>query len=77
VIRSFAVVHQAAQGVKVPYISAQIDLDGTGTVASNIVNVDADPAAVRLGMKVRMTTYIAGVDDLGTNAIAFGYEPTS
>jgi uncharacterized protein len=75
VVHSFAIVHQAAPNVPVPYASAVVDLDGGGDVKANIVNVEADPANVSLGMKVRLTTYVAGVDDHGTEAIAFGFEP--
>jgi len=30
---------------------------------------------VRFGMRVKLTTYVAGVDDEGSEAIAFAYEP--
>jgi hypothetical protein len=30
---------------------------------------------VKLKMSVRMTTFVAGVDDDGTEAVAFGFEP--
>jgi hypothetical protein len=44
-------------------------------VKANLVNVDPDPERVRLGMNVRLTTWVAGTDDDGTEAIAFGFEP--
>ena len=75
VVRSFAIVHQAAPNVPVPYVSAVIDLDGGGDVKANVVNVEPDPASVSLGMKVRLTTFVAGTDDDGTDAVAFGFEP--
>ena len=28
-----------------------------------------------LGMPVRLTTFVAGTDDDGTEAVAFGFEP--
>jgi hypothetical protein len=37
--------------------------------------VEPDPEHVQFGMKVRLTTTVAGVDDDGTEAIQFGYEP--
>ena len=49
VVRSFAIVHQAAPNVPVPYVSAVVDLDGGGDVKANIVNVEPDPANVRWG----------------------------
>ena len=75
VVRSFAIVHQAAPDVAVPYVSTVVDLDGGGDVKANVVNVEPDPANVSLGMKVRLTTFVAGTDDDGTEAVAFGFEP--
>jgi len=75
VVRSFAIVHQAAPGVPVPYVSSVVDLDGGGNLKANVVNVEPDPSKVSLGMKVRLTTFVAGTDDKGTEAVAFGFEP--
>jgi uncharacterized protein len=75
VVRSFAIVHQAAPGVTVPYVSSVVDLDGGGEVKCDIVNVEPDPALITLGMRVQLTTFLAGTDDEGTEAIAFGFEP--
>jgi uncharacterized OB-fold protein len=75
VVRSFSIIHQAAPGVPVPYVSSVVDLDGGGAVKANVVNIDADPENVKLGMKVRMTTFVAGTDDDGTEAVAFAFEP--
>ncbi|HEX9504860.1 MAG TPA: OB-fold domain-containing protein, partial [Acidimicrobiia bacterium] len=69
------IVHQAAPGVPVPYVSAVVDLDGGGNVKANVVNVEPDPSKILLGMKVRLTTFAAGTDDEGTEAVAFGFEP--
>jgi uncharacterized OB-fold protein len=75
VVRSFAIVHQAAPGVRVPYVSAVVDLDGGGDVKANIVNIEADPDHVALGMRVHLTTYVAASDGEGTEAVAFAFEP--
>ena len=74
-VRSFTIVHRAAPSVPVPYVSAIVGLDGGGVVKTNVVNVEPDPEHVRLNMPVRMTTFVAGVDDDGTEAVAFGFEP--
>ena len=76
-VRSFTIVHRAVPGVPTPYVSAIVDLDGGGVVKSNILNVEPVPEAVHLGMPVRLTTFVAGTDDDGTEAVAFGFEPTS
>jgi uncharacterized OB-fold protein len=74
-VRAFTIVQRAAPGVPAPYVSAVIDLDGGGVVKTNLVDVAADPEHVRLGMPVRMTTYLSGTDDDGTEAVAFGFAP--
>jgi uncharacterized OB-fold protein len=75
-IVSFTIVAFAAPGVAVPYVAALVDLDGT-RVAGNIVDTPPDPEHVRLGMKVRLTTYSLGFDSAGTEAIGFGFAPAS
>ena len=74
-VRTFTIVHRAAPGVPTPYVSVVVDLDGGGVVKANLVNVEPRPEAVQVGMRVRLTTYAVGVDDEGTEAIAFAYEP--
>jgi uncharacterized OB-fold protein len=74
-VRSFTIVHRAAPGVPTPYVSAIVDLSGGGVVKANLLNVEPSPDVVQFGMKVRLTTTVAGVDDEGTEAVQFGYEP--
>jgi uncharacterized protein len=74
-MRSFTIVHRAAPGVPTPYVSAIVDLEGGGVVKANVVNVEPVPEKVALGMPVRLATFVAGTDDDGTEAVAFGYEP--
>ena len=73
-LRTFTIVAYAAPGVKVPFVAAVVDCDGT-SVRTNIINVEPDPEHVHTGMKVRLATYSMGTDDNGTEAIGFGYEP--
>lgn len=75
VVRSFSIIYQAAPGVTVPYVSSLVDIDGGGAVKANILNIDPDPATVALGMKVKLTTFVSGTDDDGTEAVAFAFEP--
>ncbi len=74
-IGSFSIVHRAAKSVKVPFVSALVDLSDGTTVKANVLGCDPDPAVVLLGLPVRFCTFEAGVDDDGRVAIAFGYEP--
>jgi uncharacterized OB-fold protein len=76
-VRSFTIVHRAVPGVPTPYVSAIVDLDGGGVVKTNLLNVAPDPEVVQLGMPVKLTTFVAGTDDDGTEAVAFGFEPAA
>jgi len=76
-VRSFTIVNRGVPGVPVPYVSVLVDLDGGGTVKANLSNTPPDPEHVKLGMPVKMTTFVAGTDDDGTEAIAFAFEPAS
>jgi uncharacterized OB-fold protein len=73
-VKAFTIVAFAAPGVRVPYVAALIDCEGT-SVRGNIINVTPDPEHVTLGMKVRLATETIGTDDDGTEAIGFGFEP--
>lgn len=73
-VRAFTIVGWAAPGIPAPYVPAVVDCDGT-SVKANVVNTPADPEHIRLGMKVRLTTFPIGTDTVGTEAIGFGFEP--
>ncbi|MHB8466357.1 MAG: Zn-ribbon domain-containing OB-fold protein [Acidimicrobiales bacterium] len=72
-LRSYTIVTFAAPGVPVPFVAGVVDCDGT-SVRGNVINTTPDPDSVRLGMKVRLATYVVGTDDDGTEAIGFGFE---
>jgi uncharacterized OB-fold protein len=74
-VRAFTIVQRAAPGVKVPYVSAVVDLDGGGAVKANLVDVEPHPEQIKLGMPVRLVTFPVGSDDQGTEAVAFGFAP--
>jgi uncharacterized OB-fold protein len=75
VVRTFSIVHRATPDVKVPYVSAVVDLDGGGMAKANLVDVEPDPEKVRLGMKVTLKAFPIGMDSEGTEAVSFGYRP--
>lgn len=74
VLRTFTVVSVAAPGVPVPYAAGVVDLGGT-SVRANLVRVAPDPAGLRTGLRVRLTTFPLGTDRDGVTAIGFGFEP--
>ena len=73
-LRSFTIVHFAAEGVPVPFVAGVVDCDGT-SVKGNVVNTPPDPEHVRLGMKIRLTTVPVGIDAAGVEAVGYGFEP--
>jgi uncharacterized protein len=73
-LRTFTIVAYAAPGIPVPFVSGIIDCDGT-SVRANVINTDASPDSVKLGMKVRLATFVVGADEAGVEAVGFGYEP--
>ncbi|MBV9662198.1 MAG: OB-fold domain-containing protein [Acidimicrobiales bacterium] len=73
-LRTFTIVAHAAPGIPVPFVAGVVDCGGT-SVRGNVINTSPDPDHVRLGMKVRLVTYVVGTDDDGTEAIGFGFEP--
>ncbi len=75
-LRAFTIVSFAAPGVPVPFVAGVIDCDGT-SVRANIINTEPDADHVSLGMRVRLTTFVLGTDDDGTEAIGFGFEPVA
>jgi uncharacterized OB-fold protein len=73
-VQAFTIVSMAAPGIPVPFVAAVVDCDGT-SVRGNIVGTEPTPENVRLGMKVRLTTFPIGVDGAGTEAVGFGFSP--
>ena len=75
-LKSFTIVHRAAPGIPAPFVSAVVETKDGTTVRANVVNCDPNPDVVRLGMPLHLTTYCIGTDDDGTEAVAFGYQPS-
>jgi uncharacterized OB-fold protein len=73
-LRTYTIVSFAAPGIPVPFVAAVVDCGGT-SVRANILNIEPDPAKITLGMKVRLTTFVVGTDENGTEAVGFGFEP--
>ncbi|GAA0247911.1 Zn-ribbon domain-containing OB-fold protein [Cryptosporangium japonicum] len=73
-VRSFTIVTFAAPGVPVPFVAAVVDCDGT-SVRTNLVDVEPSPDVVHLGMTVALTTYVAGTDAEGVDAVNYAFKP--
>jgi uncharacterized OB-fold protein len=75
ILKAFTIVHRAAPGVPTPFVSALVDLGEGALVKGNLLEVEPRPEAVKLNMPVRLSTFVAGTDDDGTEAVAFGFAP--
>ena len=72
-IESFTVVVRGAPERTGPFVSVLVRLDDGTYVKANLLGVDPDAASVDFAVPVELQTYVAGVDDDGTEAVAFGY----
>ena len=71
----WSIVHQSMPGVPVPYVVAVVDLPEGVSVRCNLIDVDPDPAKLRFGMPVEMTTGVSQQDRDGNDVVAFYFRP--
>jgi len=72
----WSIVHQSMPGVPVPYVVGVVDLPEGVAVRCNLIDVEPDPAKLRFGMPVEMTTGVSQQDREGNDVIAFYFRPT-
>lgn len=51
---NYTIVHRSLPGVKVPFISATVDLEGGGTVRGNLIDIEPNPQKIEFGMPVKV-----------------------
>lgn len=51
---NYTIVYRSYPGIKVPFISAIVDLDGGGTLKGNLLDVEPTPESVPFGMPVEI-----------------------
>ena len=74
----YSIVHRSMPGIPVPYVSAIVDLDGGGTLKSNLINVDPDPKKIEFGMAVEIVFNVAAQKDKeGNEYLAYQFQPRS
>jgi uncharacterized protein len=71
----YSIVHQSSPGVPVPYVVGVVDLPEGVAVRCNIVDVPPDPAHLRFGMPLEMTTGVSQQDREGNDVVAFYFRP--
>jgi uncharacterized OB-fold protein len=75
---AYSITHRSFPGIEVPFVSAIVDLDGGGTVKTNLIGVDLDPEKIRMGMRVRLVYRSAGRKDReGNEYLTFAAQPAS
>jgi uncharacterized OB-fold protein len=72
-VESFTVVHRGAPKATGPFVSAVVRLDDGVYVKANLLGVPPDAGAVDFDAPVRLQTFVAGTDDAGNEAVAFGF----
>src|SRR5207247_8713128 len=71
----WSIVHQSMPGDPVPYVVGVVDLPEGVSVRCNLIDVEPDPARLRFGMPVEMTTGVSQQDREGNDVIAFYFRP--
>ena len=74
-VHVWTIIHQATPYVEAPYIAAIVDLDGGGSVNTNIVGIEPKPENMKFGMKVKMTTEKVSEDREGNSYVAYRFQP--
>ena len=72
-VESFTVVHRGAPKATGPFVSAVVRLDDGVYVKANLLGVAPEASVVDFDTAVRLQTFVAGTDDDGNEAIAFGF----
>ena len=77
-LHAFSIIHRSFPGIEVPFISAIADLDGGGTIKTNMTGIDADPEKIQLGMRVQVVYEIAPrKDGEGNEYMTFYLQPAA
>ena len=51
---SFTIVYRSYPGIRVPFISAIVDLEEGGTIKGNLLGIEPDPRKLEFGMPVKV-----------------------
>lgn len=77
-LHSFSIIYRAFPGIDVPFVSAIADLDGGGTIKTNLVGIDPDPDKITLGMDVTVDFQTAPRKDAeGNEYLTFVLKPAA
>jgi uncharacterized protein len=75
-VYNWTIVHRNFPGVKVPFISVIVDLDGGGTIKGNLIDVAPTPENVHFDMPVKTVFQkLDQTDAQGNNYIGYFFAP--
>ena len=60
---TYTIIHRSYPGVKTPFVMAVVDLDDGVTLRGTMIDVAADPAAIRFDMRVKTIFRESGQKD--------------
>jgi uncharacterized OB-fold protein len=73
---TYTIVERSFPGIKVPYISAIIDMDSGGTIKANLINIEPKPENIAFGMAVELLFEQAPYGDKeGNEYLMFYFQP--
>ena len=77
-LHAYSITHRSFPGIEVPFVSAIVDLDGGGTIKTNLIGIDPDPEKISMGMKVEVVFQIAPRKDReGNEYMTFAVQPAN
>ncbi len=76
---SYSIVYRSFPGVKVPYVSAVVDLDDGVAIKGNLIGVDPDPAKLSFDMPVKVVykEALGRKDKEGNSYLSYFFEPVN
>jgi uncharacterized protein len=73
---NWTIVYRNFPGIKVPFVSAIVDLDGGGTIKGNLVDIEPDPSMIKFDMAVKMVYRpVEATDAEGNLYISYFFVP--
>jgi uncharacterized OB-fold protein len=77
-LHAYSIIYRAFPGIDVPFVSAIADLDGGGTIKTNLIGVEPDPEKIELGMDVDVVYEVASRKDAeGNEYLAYFIKPAA
>lgn len=75
-LHTFTVIHRSFPGVKTPFVAGVVELEGGGALKGTLLDVPADPAALRFDMPIDVVFRDTGQrDGQGRAFISYYFVP--